>query len=232
MITVDTPVLVRLLVDVREAASKDRSLPFLAGVALIVAERDDRHVLVATATDRFMALQGSVPVVADGQLGQRLFLSHQQLAQLLAALRPHTARSLNSVAQTTITVEDGQVTFSQASLGDLASVSVQFAHNAADGFPDIGKVMAQCLIKDVAAEPVFVAASKLVVFARIAARRGVSLSFRSTGTKQAVVLGIGNLVGILMPREPGTDETVLPDDMTIYPTVSVLEAEQPVGAAS
>jgi hypothetical protein len=223
MITVPSVHLLALLRDVQVAASTEDVLPFINGVMLHSAtgERGDDR-LVATATDRFCALHGSVQV--SGQLSAPVYLRVAQIAQIAATLRPYTSRKRTGLAETSISVADGKVKIGQVSLDGLADVSVTFAHDAGSTFPTVPRIFTEAMGREASLAPFHVDGNRLVKFARIGAARGLSMRLQSTGENKPVLVTFDSeLVGLLMPIRVG-EEKSRPLVVPVYPVPVLDEA--------
>lgn len=187
-----------LLTAVRTAAGAEETLPMIAGVLLHTA-RDERRgdVLVATATDRYRALQGSAST--SGQIPARVWLTRQQVTQVLAITRPYTTRRRAAESQVEITVTDDTVTVRQLALDGLADIAVTFPADAEHDFPDVGKIITDNLAKPRSDQPFAVVGKYLADMGRLV-RLGEPMQVHSTGADKPLVVHIGDrLVALLMP---------------------------------
>lgn len=222
-LTVPTCDLLALLRDVSAAASRDDHTPWVCGVLLHTAADDHGDtVLVASATDRYIALHGTTPVA--GALPAPLWLANDQVAQILATIRPYSSRKRTLLAETAIAVQDGRVTFRQLALDNLAEMAVTVTHNtAAKAFPDIARVISEAAGRDDTTCDFHVDGARIGRFARIAAARGISLHIRATGPNKPVIVQTGrDLVGIAMPIRVGSEKAE-PMPVAVYP-LPVLES--------
>jgi hypothetical protein len=205
-VTIRSAELRALLGDVQRAASGDRTMPMLNGV-LLHTDTHPRlgHVLVASATDRYVAVQGCAE--AQGTLPGRVFLPLRQITQILSVTRPYTTRNRAADAQTEIAVADGQVTVRQLALPvhDLGAVTVTFPAGHGHNFPDIGQLWKRDV--EPAADPVSLSGAALALLGRLATgREPVRIMFR--GSSRTVVAHVGDRLSVLvMPVR--TSETVL-----------------------
>lgn len=216
-----------LLRDVRRAATTDDGLPMIAGLMLHTAvDKADRTVLVATATDRFCAIQAHVHV--EGSLPERVFVPNTQISQVLAVVRPFAGRKSAVPSEVSVDVADGRVTVRQAALDGLGDVAVSFAHDTRGDFPKVGKIFDDALSRDPHPAPYHVDPKRFVVLAQLAATRRVPLSVWSSGANRPVIAQIGDdLIGLLMPTRVGSGAE-RPLDVAVYPIPDL----QPAAAAA
>lgn len=205
-LTVRSGALAVLLRDVRRAAAGRDDSPALAGVLLHTATDDEgRNLLAATASDRFCALHGHIP--APGQLPAPVWLTTDQVAQVLSVMGPYTTRKRATSSETEIAVVDGQVTFRQVALDGLADISVSFAHDTGT-FPDVAKILRTAMEAEPSSDTWHVNGAKLGMFAQIASSRREYLRIRATGPRKPVVVQMGaGLVGLLMPVRADSERT-------------------------
>ena len=225
-LTVSSGALATLLRDVRRAASKDDMLPMIAGVMLHTStDGDDKPVLAATATDRFTMLHGHIP--APDQLPTRVWLSNDQVTQVLGVMRSYITRKRATSSETEIILDGDRVTFRQVALDGLADISVSFTHDVGD-FPKVEKILRDALAADASPDMWHCDGAKLAMFAQIASARREYLRIRSGGKAKPVVVQMGtDLLGLLMPVR--ADSERIPSlDVPVYG----LPVLQPVEAAA
>lgn len=198
-----------LLRDVRQGASRGDTLPMLCGVLLHTAETNGRTVLVATSTNRYVAIQGRA--TAEGSV-PRLWLTWQQIKQVRAQLGPLTRRRYAYNARASITVDGERVTIrataddSTAAKADrLAAVELAVDLDANPDFPDVPKLIRAALDDAPAAEPATVNPHLLHrTIGKAAARRGYTAALRmwSTGERKPVIAQAdADLVAMIMPTK-------------------------------
>lgn len=211
-ITISTGELHQLLRNVRHGAGKDGTLPMLVGVLL----HTDRHprlgdVLVATATNRYVLVQGYAPV--SGVLPGRVFLTSDQVKQVLRVTRPY--RKAYTTAMTRLAVSDAQVLVTQPAapeldLGDSALALTTTQVGLAGNFPGIGKIIEKPMETGPVAEAVSVAPQMLSLLARLAdsisGSMGAAVRLTMTGVGQPVLAQIGDrLSALVMPVQQSDD---------------------------